>query len=98
MSCIGAPEGVSSMSHIDFKKWQRPLRLSLLFRCRLKQTNVPCRIQGKAHVMSVISILMSMGSMSRVHFKKCLCRRVHFKGQGPLYSVISVWNYAGTEP
>ena len=33
--------------------------------------------------MSVIFILMSISSMSHVDFKKCPCRPVDFKGQGP---------------
>ena len=33
--------------------------------------------------MSVIIILMSISSMSHVDLKKCPCRPVDFKGQGP---------------
>ena len=39
------------------------------------------------HVMSLIIFSMSLGSMSHVDFKKGLCRRVEFKGQGPLKGV-----------
>ena len=35
------------------------------------------------HVMSLINVPMSIGSMSHVDFKKGLCRPVEFKGQGP---------------
>ena len=36
------------------------------------------------HVVSLILFLMSLGSMSHVDFKKCPCRRVEFRGRGPL--------------
>ena len=36
--------------------------------------------------MSVIFFLMSISYMSHVDFKKCLCRPVNFKGQGPHFT------------
>ena len=37
-----------------------------------------------AHVVSLISSLMSLGSMLHVNFEKWPCRRVDLRGQGPL--------------
>ena len=34
--------------------------------------------------MSVVFFLVSIGVMSPVNFKKCLCHPVEFKGQGPI--------------
>ena len=36
------------------------------------------------HDVSLILFLMSLGPMSDVDFKKCPCRRVEFRGRGPL--------------
>ena len=40
--------------------------------------------------MSFIFILMSLGSMSHVGFKKWPCRCVEFKGQDPHRAVVSM--------
>ena len=45
--------------------------------------NVVCRFCEMAHVVSLILIFMSLGSMSHVDFKKWRCHPVDFRGQGP---------------
>ena len=75
---IGPPP--PPMSHVDFKKWQCHMSLSLIF------PNVTCRIYEKA--MSHVTVIsspcrMSLSPMSHVEFKKVPCRAVDFRGQGP---------------
>ena len=43
---------------------------------------VTCQYEQAPYVMSLIFILMSLGSMSHVNFKKRLRRHVKFKHQG----------------
>ena len=73
------------MSHVDFKKWQRHMALSLIF------PNVTCRIKEKA--MSHVNIIFGPGCMllspiSHVEFKKWPCRPVDFRGQGPFFTYL----------
>ena len=80
MPSSGALDGGSPMSHVDFKKWQCCMSLSLIF------SNVTCQNQEKAlsHVTIIFSpCRMSLSPMSHVKFKKCPCRPVDFRGQGP---------------
>ena len=59
------------MPHVKFKKWKCHKSLSFSFPCRKSLSfSFPCR--------------MSPCPISSVDFKKELCRRVEFKGQGPL--------------
>ena len=67
------------MSHVDFKKWHYFCTFHVEFqitKCRLSNLR-----KGPCHVTN---ILMSIGLMSHVNFKKRPCRPVDFKGQGPI--------------
>ena len=66
------------MSHGDFKKWQCHMSLSRIY--------LTFMLNEKA--MSHVNILfspchMSLSPMSHVECKKCPCRPVNFRGQGP---------------
>ena len=68
------------MSHLDFKKWQCRMSLSLIF------AKITCRIKERA--MSHVTIFftachMSVSLMLHVQFQKCPCRPVDFRGQEP---------------
>ena len=68
------------MSHVDFKKLQCRISLSLIF------PNVTCQIYEKAtsHVIIIVSpCRMSIIPMLHVEFKKWPCRPVNFRGQVP---------------
>ena len=72
------------MSHVDFKKGPYPMLLnSPCYMSPLRHTSVACRFQEMAHVVSLILILMSLGSMSHFDFKKCPCRCVEFRSREP---------------
>ena len=46
-----------------------------------------CRLSNLRNTLCHVPFfLMSLGSMLHVDFKKCPCRRVEFRGQGPFYS------------
>ena len=47
-------------------------------------------IQETPHVIPLIFLPVSLRSMSHVDFKKSLCGRVKFKGQGPLHGTLEV--------
>ena len=81
---LGALDGGSPMSHVDFKKSQCPVSLRLPCPVSpLRYPNVACRFLEMAHVVSFILISVSLGSMSHVDFEKRPCRPVDFRGQGP---------------
>ena len=70
------------MSPVDFKKCKCPM--STHVPCH-RTFNVASRILEPTYIVSFIYILMSLGLMSHVDFKKYLCRRVEFKHQGPFW-------------
>ena len=73
------------MPHVNFKKWQNRMSLSLIFR------NITCQLLKKAvsHVIIIFSSCrMSLSPMSHVKFKKVPCRPVDFRGQGSLFYYI----------
>ena len=53
-----------------------PVFIFLISMSILKWSNVPCRILGDVHVMSVIFFLLSIRSISHVDLKKWLFRPV----------------------
>ena len=67
------------MSHVDFKKRQCRMSLSLIF------PDVPYRIYEIRMSLVVIffACRMSVGFMTRVNFKKWPCHRVDFRGLDP---------------
>ena len=71
------------MSHVDFKKWQCHMSLSLLF------LYVICRIYETRMSYNYVSIFwtnLSHVTNPNVRFKKWPCRPVKFRGRGPSYS------------
>ena len=76
---MGALDGVP-MLHVDFKKCQCRMSLSLMY------AHVKCQIYEKAmsHVTIILSPChMSLSLMSQVDFKKCPCHPVDFRGVRP---------------
>ena len=72
------------MSHVNFKKSQCPMLLNLPSPMSpLRYPNVACRFLEMANVVSLLLIIMSLGSMSHYEFKKRPCRPVDYRGQGP---------------
>ena len=88
---MGAFDGGSPMSHVDLRKSQCPMSLNLPCPMSpLRYPNVACRFSEMVHVVSLIQIVMSLGSMSRVDFKKRSCRPVDFKDQGPQHGRLQI--------
>ena len=71
------------MSHL--RNGNVPCRYFGNVHVNFKIAKCPLSNLRKCYVMSVIDlcILMSITLMSHVDFKKCPCRPVNFKGQGP---------------
>ena len=89
----GVLDGGSPMSRVEFKKWS--CRMSLSYSCPmspLRCCHVACRIQEISSVVSLFFLAMSISPMSHVGFKKRLCRRVEFRGQGPSKCTDRVFN------
>ena len=80
---MGALEGGSPMSHVEFKKWL----CQLFFYFHVNFQMLSCRMsylrKGPCHVENIF-FLVSIGPMSHVDLKKWPCRPVEFKGQWPL--------------
>ena len=69
------------MSHVDFKELPYPQSPSGKFSCHLKNSSMsPVEEIPICHVGYIV--LMLIGLMSPVDFRKRLCRLVEFKGQG----------------
>ena len=67
------------MSHVDFKKWQYCISLSLIF-CNVKFK------KGLCHMSLYFTCHMSV---RHAKFKNCPCHHVDLRGQGPCYSKLS---------
>ena len=70
------------MSFVNFKKSSCPPVAILVVMSIFLNPSVVCRIQEMTHVVSLILILMLLGSMLLVSFKKSPCHCVEFRGQG----------------
>ena len=90
---IGALDwGGGAMLHVKFEKWHYPLAINLQGpRSSLTCSHATCQFLEVTHVVSLILILISIGSMSHVEFRKCHCLlAINLQGpRSPLTSYMS---------